>query len=233
MLRSWRRWVRPSAFSFSSVRLDPAGRIVTIRPPRRSMLSGAWVSGGCPSTTHHSPTHHSPVTARKAIMTRPQTPVPTERTRSSERRSGANWAAFLLGLPLAAGLLGLFYFGPLRDSPARRYVSHPVECVELVMFCGALAALGVKLLGSLLERRSCRRAILPPWDGHAVPVSEARKLLGGLNQFPKRLQNSQIAKRTAAVLHFLCSRGSAAELDDHLRSLADTDALALEGSYAL
>src|SRR5207248_4610380 len=47
------------------------------------------------------------------------------------------------------------------------------------------------------------------------------------------LQNSRIARRTAAVLDFLCRRGAAAELDDHLRSLADADALALEGSYAL
>jgi hypothetical protein len=166
-------------------------------------------------------------------MTRPHTPVPSERTLGGERCSRANWAAFLLGLPLAAGLLSLIHFGPLRDSPARRYLSHPVECVELVMFCGAFAALGVKFFSSLFEQRACRTAVLPPWDGRAVAVSEAGKFLAGLNQLPRRLQNSRIVKRTAAVLDFLCRRGSAAELDDHLRSLADSDALALEGSYAL
>lgn len=166
-------------------------------------------------------------------MTRPQTPVRSEHSLPGAPRSAANWAAFLLGLPLAAGLLWLFHFGPLRESPARRYVSHPVEGVELVMFCGAFAALGTKLVGSFWERRACGRAILPPWDGHAVAVSEAGKLLAGLQQLPRRLQTSRIAKRIAAVLHFLCSRRSAAELDDHLRALADSDALTLEGSYAL
>jgi biopolymer transport protein ExbB/TolQ len=166
-------------------------------------------------------------------MTRPQTPVSTERALGGERRSRANWAAFLIGLPLAAGLVALIQFGPLRDTPAQRYVSHPVEYVEVVMFCGALGALGVKFLGTWFEQRACRTALLPPWDGRAVPVSEAVKLLGGLRQLPRRLHNTWIVQRSAAVLHFLCSRGSAAELDDQLRSLADSDALALEGSYAL
>ena len=64
-------------------------------------------------------------------------------------------------------------------------------------------------------------------------MSEAAKLLTELQQLPKRLQNTWIVQRSAAVLHFLCSRGSATDLDDQLRSLADSDALALEGSYAL
>src|SRR5438105_6509866 len=110
-------------------------------------------------------------------MTRPRTP--SESILGGEGRSRANWAAFLVGLPLAAGLLSLIHFGPLRDSPARRYVSHPVECVELVMFCGAFAALGVKFLGSLREQRACHTEIVPSWDRRAVAVSEAGRLLAG------------------------------------------------------
>ncbi|HLJ94207.1 MAG TPA: MotA/TolQ/ExbB proton channel family protein [Gemmataceae bacterium] len=166
-------------------------------------------------------------------MTRPYLPTASERPAVGEHRSRANWAALVLGLPLALGLLSLIHFGPLRDSPARRYLSHPVEAVELVMFCAAFAILGVKFLASLSEQRACRLAVLPPWDGHALAVSEAGQLLAGLGQLPRRVQNSRIVKRTASVLDFLCRRGSAAELDDHLRALADTDALALEGSYAL
>lgn len=166
-------------------------------------------------------------------MTRPQTPVSRELTPNGEHRSRANWAALLLGLPLAAGIFALIHYGPLGDTVARRYVSHAVEYVEVVMFCGALGALTAKLLGCLFERRACRRAILPPWDGRTLAVTEAAKLLAGLRQLPRRLQNARIVKRTAAVLDFLRSRGSANELDDQLRSLADADALALEGSYAL
>src|SRR5205814_837286 len=42
-----------------------------------------------------------------------------------------------------------------------------------------------------------------------------------------------LVNRTRAVLDFLCSRGSANELDDQLRTLTDNDALALEGTYSL
>jgi biopolymer transport protein ExbB/TolQ len=166
-------------------------------------------------------------------MTRAQTPARSQRTLGGERRSRATWAAFVVGLPLAAGLVALIQLGPLRDTLARRYVSHPVEYVEVVMFCGALGALGAKFLSYLSERRACRMSILPPWDGQPVPMSEAGKLLAAVNQLPARLRSTSIGKRTVDVLHFLCSRGSAAELDDHLRSLTDNDALALEGSYAL
>jgi biopolymer transport protein ExbB/TolQ len=141
--------------------------------------------------------------------------------------------ALLGGLPLAAGVLCLIHFTPLRQTPAARYVGHPVENVEVVMFCCALAALGVKLLHHAAERLACRRDVLPAWDGKPVPVAEASKLLAGLGRLPGRVQATAVVKRMTAVLDFLCRRGSTAELDDHLRALADSDAVALESSYGL
>jgi biopolymer transport protein ExbB/TolQ len=153
--------------------------------------------------------------------------------RVASARSRTTLVAFTLGLPLAAGVLGVVQFGPLRETPLRRYLSHPVEMVEITLFCVALAALTAKLLVYLGERRACRAAVLPPWDGKPVPVAEAGRLLAGLGKLPRRWQGTRIVKRAADVLDFLRSRGSAAELDDHLRTLADNDALALESSYAL
>lgn len=142
-------------------------------------------------------------------------------------------AAFVLGLPLAAGILYGIHFGPLRETPVRRYVSHPVEGVEVLMFCCAMGALAAKMWGYRHERRACRSRILPPWNGQAVPVTQAGQFLAGLQQLPRRLRGTLMVKRATAVLEFLRSRGSAAELDDQSRALADSDALALEGSYAL
>jgi hypothetical protein len=142
-------------------------------------------------------------------------------------------AAFVLGLPLAAGILYLLHWGPLRDTPARRYVSHPVECVEVLLFSCAIGALMAKLWTYRNERRACRTEVLPRWDGQPVPVEKAAHLLAGLDQVPRRLHGTFLVRRVAAVLDFLCSRGSAAELDDHLRTLADNDSIALEGSYSL
>src|SRR5262245_39519987 len=152
---------------------------------------------------------------------------------SPGRRQQSPVAVFLVGLPLAALILGLIHFGPLKDSPYRRYFIHPVECVEVVLFCCALTALGGKLLRYGRERRACRTKLLPAWDGQPVPVSEAAPLLEELGKLPRRLQNTYMFQRVAAVLDFLVCRGSADGLDDQLRALTDNDALALEGSYAL
>jgi MotA/TolQ/ExbB proton channel family len=150
-----------------------------------------------------------------------------------ERRSGTLLAAFVIGLPLAAAILAFIHEGPLRQTVLRRYVSHPVEYVEVVMFCGAFGVLASKLKNVIRERRACRLQVVPPWDGRAVAVGEAGKLLAGLGKLPRRLQDTLMVRRVGSVLDFLISRGSALELDDQLRALADNDALALEGSYAL
>jgi biopolymer transport protein ExbB/TolQ len=142
-------------------------------------------------------------------------------------------AALALGVPLATGILGAFHFGPVRETPAFEYVKHPVEMVEVLMFCCALGALASKLWGYGRERRACGRELLPAWDGQAVGVTEATKLLAELNRLPARLHGTWLARRVHGVLDFLCRRGSANELDDHLRDLADTDSVALENSYTL
>lgn len=146
----------------------------------------------------------------------------------AERRSRAILAAFVVGLPVAALVLGVLHYGPVPDE-VRRYVKHPVEAVEVAMFCVALGALGAKWWAGRAERRACRTELLPPWDGRAVPAADAPALAAGV---PARLRDTWIGRRVAAVLDFVALRGSATDLDDHLRSLAEEDALALENSYA-
>jgi hypothetical protein len=153
--------------------------------------------------------------------------------RESGRRRGANLLAFVIGLPLAAAALGgIHRFAP-HDSLIARYLHHPVENVEVVLFCCALGTLAAKLWLNVAERRACSSGALPVWDGKAVPVSAAAQLLAALLRLPRRLHATCFGLRVRGVLDFLRQRGSAEELDDQLRSLADNDALALENSYAL
>jgi hypothetical protein len=156
----------------------------------------------------------------------------TERAAGRARRSIV-LPALLIGVPLAAAILVALYSEPLKHTKAHEYVKNPVECVEVVMFCVALGALGTKLLRNRAERRAARLELLPAWDGKPVVVTEAAGLLSKLDSLPTRLQHSGLVRRVHAVLDFLCRRGSAQELDDHLRDLADADALALETSYSL
>jgi biopolymer transport protein ExbB/TolQ len=89
------------------------------------------------------------------------------------------------------------------------------------------------LLRNISERRASKRELLPAWDGKPIPVSDAAGLLDQLDTVPRGCHHTGIVRRVHAVLDFLCRRGSAQELDDHMRDLADADSLALENSYAL
>jgi hypothetical protein len=149
------------------------------------------------------------------------------------RRSSTNLAAFIVGVPLAVVLLVLFHKGPLHNTVFYRYLERPVEGVELILFCCALSALGAKYVQSLVEGRAFQVEVLPRWDGRPVPIGEAANLLTGLRRLPQRLQKTFLGQRIGAILEFLCQRGSAAELDDQMRALLDSDAVVLEGSYAL
>jgi biopolymer transport protein ExbB/TolQ len=156
-----------------------------------------------------------------------------ERPAGVSRRSFSNLAAFLFGVPLGVGVLAFIHLGPLRETEARRYVTHPAEAVEVLLFCCALSALLTKMLLSKAERATFGRDILPAWDGNPIPATDAADLLTRIRRMGRTWRNSLLARRVSAVLDFVRSRGSANDLDDQMRALADNDALALESSYAL
>src|SRR5271156_750238 len=85
-------------------------------------------------------------------------------------RSNAVWSAFVIGVPLGVGFLYLIQHGPLATPAVQRYVSHPVEYAEVIMFCCALAALLVKAWRLIGERAAFRQDLLKTWDGKAVPA---------------------------------------------------------------
>jgi biopolymer transport protein ExbB/TolQ len=149
------------------------------------------------------------------------------------RPRSITWAAFLVGVPLAALLLLPLRFGPAAEWHFARYVKHTVECVEVLLFCCALAALAAKFVFSLAERGACNAGLVPPWDGRPVLVGTAPELLAALRQRPRWQQDTYLGRRIAAILDFIRQRRSTDELDDHLRCLADNDVLALENSYTL
>jgi biopolymer transport protein ExbB/TolQ len=157
----------------------------------------------------------------------------TTSSHAGGRRLGPTVAAFALGLPLAAAVLGLFHFGPLRHSSAFRYVEYPVQWAEVVFFCCALGALLGKLWQLRQEMAACWTDILPRWDGKPVPVDRAADLLASIDRQPARVQETYLGRRVRAVLDFLCQRRNAAGLDEQMRTLSDNDALTQENSFAL
>jgi biopolymer transport protein ExbB/TolQ len=150
-----------------------------------------------------------------------------------QRRLGPTLAAFVIGLPLSAAILWPAYYGSLQGTLLARYVSHPVEVAEVILFCCALGALAVKLLGSVAGNAALSRQLLPAWDGRPVPVSEAAQLLAEVEKRPGWLRRTLLGQRVSAILEFLRLRGSTSELDDHMRALGDNDFGNQEGSYSL
>lgn len=148
----------------------------------------------------------------------------------SRRPALANMAAFTFGLPLGIGVLVAILYGQLLDEEIVRYIHHPVEQVEVVLFFCALGALAGKVLGQAQERAAFRRALLPAWDGTPIPVADTDKLVPVL---PRGSNNTYLQRRVLAILDFVRNRGNTQGLDDQMRALADGDALALENSYAL
>jgi biopolymer transport protein ExbB/TolQ len=146
--------------------------------------------------------------------------------------SFVNWFTFAAGVPVGLGAIVLVS-GPLGNETIKRYVQHEAEQAVVVLFCCCIAALFAKVLVCIKERYVQAQTILPSWDGKQVPVAEVAALQQSLNLVWDKVKNSYMGRRIANILNFVESRGSANELDDQIRTLADNDAMALDGSYEL
>src|SRR4051812_27114176 len=109
--------------------------------------------------------------------------------------SGSTWAAFVIGVPLGVALLWALTQGPWHNPQTERYLHHPVEKVELVMFCAALGSLLAKALGYLRERAAFGAQIISEWDGNAVPPSEAANLATKHGDKLRRWRGSLLGRR--------------------------------------
>ena len=156
---------------------------------------------------------------------------------NSGRRTNTTLAAFMVGLPLAAGVLVGFRFGAERLDALQElghYVSNPVECVEVVLFCcadqrpGRQGAPQPHRAPGLPRRRAA--AVGRPARPRRRGAQAARRRAEAARGF---LLNTYLGQRAAAVLEFLYQRGAAADLDDQLRTLADNDVVSMEGGFAL
>jgi biopolymer transport protein ExbB/TolQ len=134
---------------------------------------------------------------------------------------------------LAVAFIAAVHAGLFHEPLLERYLGHLVERVELLLFASALGILCAKLLALIGEKRVLRAELLPKWNGTTVGVEEAPRLLEQLQRCPRRLHNTFLYQRLAAVLDFLSCRRCADDLDDQLRALADSDAMALDASYSL
>jgi len=141
-------------------------------------------------------------------------------------------AAIIVGLPLAALALAATHFSPVGRELFDRYLAHPLEQVELALFCCGMGVFLVKLWSLRGEWAALEETDwLPAWNG--VPATAREAGAWSRQVASVGMKTSWLARRYANALGHVERRRSAAGLDEHLRTLADADAMTLEGSAAL
>ena len=149
------------------------------------------------------------------------------------RRSSSTLAALMIGLPLAAGALAAFHFGPLRQTVAFRYVEWPTQWVEVAFFGIGLGALVVRLWSLRWERSAFRDNLLPPAEDQPIRAEKAGELIQAFRKAPRWIHHTLLGRRLMHLLGYIHQRRSAAGLDEQMRATADTDAIHHDGSLAL
>lgn len=147
--------------------------------------------------------------------------------------SNLGWP-LLLGLAATSVFYVLIYRGPLNQPWAHRYfASHPVTFFETGLFFVGLAALLMKMMEVGAQYVSLRSVRIEPapLEGHSV--DDCERLLEQLQQLPTNARQSHLARRLRDALLHVTRNGSAAELNDELKYLADLDAARQQEGYAL
>lgn len=147
--------------------------------------------------------------------------------------SGIGWP-LLWGMAGWVGLYMLIHQGVIGGELVTNYLAgHVVEYFEVAFFCVGLAMLGLKLLDVAFQHRTLDRVQLPDPAAGGDRAEDCGGLLTELQQIPARLADSYLARRLRDALQYIQRKGSADELDEQLRYLADVDAARQHDSYAL
>lgn len=141
--------------------------------------------------------------------------------------------SLIIGIPIAVGFWSLVMFGPIESPILKRYLGHPVEFVEIIMFSCAIVALIFKYLKITNENKTLKEKLIPDWDNNQIHPLEAGTLLENIDNAREKTKRTFVFRRFRNVLQFVKQRGSAEDLDDQLRNFADTDSIEFESSFGL
>lgn len=165
------------------------------------------------------------------------------RTRTVRKQNFIVAVLSQLGWPLFWGIAASFAFYwaldqgwiPGKEGLHRFLAGHPVEYVETIMFFVGLATLAIHASGVLRQHLTIQHITLPEAQagGDRAEADDCQRLLDHLAKLPARLQESYLARRYREAIEYVQRKGSADELDDHLRWLTEVDAGRQQENYAL
>jgi len=159
---------------------------------------------------------------------------------NQQNHNSINFVLRSLGIPLALGLIPYAAFllaikYEFINNPAiLRYVAgHEISYIATGMFFVGLAALGVKAFEVLLQYSHMSSVKLEEPSAGAEPVDRCGHLIESLKALPAKAKRSYFWQRLHDALLYVQRKGSADELDDELKYLADMDAARQHEGYSL
>jgi biopolymer transport protein ExbB/TolQ len=140
----------------------------------------------------------------------------------------------LLGLTACTLFYGAMYQGILGSDFFQRYfATHPVSFVATGMFFVGLAALGLKLVNLVSQWAALHAIAFRTSPEPGMPVDQCAGLLDEWDQLPGSARRSYLGNRLREALEYVERQGSAENLEDELKYLAEMDEVRQHDSYAL
>lgn len=139
----------------------------------------------------------------------------------------------LWGIIVCANFFALLYQGAIDSPLLRRYCAgHAIEIIELTVFFIGLAGLVIRFLGVMGQFPSLRCPLLDEVPAGGQRITDCDRLLDQLDLITA-FQESYIVRRLRDALDFVRRKGSADDLDQHLRHLEELESIQVNGSYSM
>lgn len=127
-----------------------------------------------------------------------------------------------------------FVEGSAPDSTTYRYfAAHWINYSTTIIFFVGLAALVIKMLGTLVQFATLDSVRLPNAGINGQTITDVPDLLARLESLTPSLQNTYIVERLRNALLYVQRKGSADTIESQLHYLEDADVGRSQQSYAL
>ncbi len=135
------------------------------------------------------------------------------------------WSPVLWGCSVTACFYAPILMGMWTHPFVLRYFAgHWAEYVTTTMFFVGIAALVLRTLQMVSQKRILAVPLLDAIPPGGQNVAHCENLLGRLDSQPFEWQDSYLVRRLRKALEFVYRKNSAAGLDEEIRYLSDLDA---------